>query len=346
MGQTVSVVIPMRNEECAIGACLEGILAQDYPAGLVEVLVVDGGSHDGSRAVVETYRQACPGLRLLDNPSGAIPAGLNIGIRASRGDIIARVDSRTVLAPDYISAGVRLLGETGASNVGGPVRSVGKGYMARAFALALESPFGMGGAAARYRETAPREVDTVYMGMYPRRVLEAVGLYDEEMLRDQDDELNFRVRARGGRVLFTPAMRSRYANSPSVKRYAKQYLLYGYFKARVFQKHPAQMSGRHLVPPALVAGLAGGAMLGLVTPWAVHATAAGALLYAGGVAAAALVSARAAGWRYAPGLAVAFPVFHLAWGAGILAGLVRFLPRWFRPGPEVPALAVGHGRAA
>lgn len=346
MSATVSVVIPMRNEERAIGACLEGILAQDYPADLIEVLVVDGGSHDRSRAIVETCRQACPRLRLLDNPSGAIPAGLNIGIRAARGDIIARVDSRTVLAPDYISAGVRLLAETGASNVGGPVRSVGQGYMARVFALALESPFGMGGAAARYRESAPREVDTVYMGMYPRHVLEAVGLYDEEMLRDQDDELNYRVRAGGGRVLFTPAMRSRYANSGSIKRYAKQYLLYGYFKARVFQKHPAQMSWRHLVPPALVTGLAGGALLGLVSPGAARATAAAAAFYAASVVAAALVSARPAGWRFAPGLAVAFPVFHLAWGAGILAGLVRFFPRWFRSGPAAPPLAVGHGRAA
>jgi hypothetical protein len=215
---------------------------------------------------------------------------------------------------------------------------MGKSYMGRVFALALESPFGMGGAAARYRESGSREVDTVYMGMYPRGVLEAVGLYDEEMLRDQDDELNYRVRASGGRVLLSPDMGSSYANSSSIKRYARQYFLYGYFKARVLQKFPALMSWRHLAPPAFVAGLLAGPLLSAVVPAAAPATLAAAGAYAAAAVGAAALGARRAGWRYVPGLSLAFPVFHLSWGLGMLVGLVRFLPRWFRSSPMPPTL--------
>jgi hypothetical protein len=217
--------------------------------------------------------------------------------------------------------------------------------MGRVFALAMESPFGMGGASVRYRESEAREVDTVYMGLYPRRVLEAVGLYDEELLRDQDDELNFRLRAAGGRVLLSPRLRTAYANSSSVRRFARQYFLYGYYKVRVFQKYPTMLSWRHLVPPAFVLGLLAGPPLAAASPLAGTATLAAAGIYVAGTLAAAVLTARRAGLRYAAGLAVAFPTFHLSWGAGFLAGLVRFLPRWFRPNPVPPVLAPG-GSAA
>src|SRR5574337_340164 len=162
---TVSVVIPMRNEERSIGACLEAIVAQDYPSHLMEILVVDGSSKDRSREIVESYGQRYPQIRLLTNPAGSIPAGLNVGIRASRGAIVARVDARTLLAPDYLSTGLRLLRESRASNVGGPVRAVTTDFMGRVLALVTQSRFGMGGAALRYRAHEAREVDTVYLGI-------------------------------------------------------------------------------------------------------------------------------------------------------------------------------------
>ncbi len=136
---TVSVVIPMRNEERSIRACLEAILAQDYPLRLMEILVVDGDSHDSSSQIVESYRKHYPQIRLLRNPAGSIPAGLNIGIRASRGAVVARVDGRTLLAPDYLSTGIRLLRQSGAGNVGGPVRAVNTHFMARVLALVSQS---------------------------------------------------------------------------------------------------------------------------------------------------------------------------------------------------------------
>jgi hypothetical protein len=189
-------------------------------------------------------------------------------------------------------------------------------------------------------------VDTVYLGLYPRTVLQAIGLYDEEMVRDQDDELNYRLRARGGRVLMSPAMRTQYLNSPSVRRFARQNFLYGYWKVRVCQKHPMMASWRHLVPPAFVLGLLAGPALGAAgwVPGAFLAGPAGA--YAAGAVAAAAAQGRRAGWRYAPALPAIFALLHVSWGLGFLAGIVRFLPRWFAPEPPPPILEPAAGEFA
>lgn len=335
---TVSVVIPMKNEERSIGACLEAILAQDYPSHLMEILVVDGGSTDRSIPIVTSHGAIHPQVRVLRNPAGSIPAGLNVGIRASRGAIIARVDARTILAPDYLSTGVRLLRETGAENVGGPVRSVAREYMGRALALAVESRFGMAGAASRYRESDRREVDTVYLGLYPRGILEAIGLYDEELLRDQDDELNYRLRARGGRILMSPALRTSYLNSPSVGRFVKQNFLYGYWKVRVFQRHPTLMNWRHFIPPLFVLGTLAAASLAPLERGAMIAALGAGSVYAAGATCAAVASGRRAGWRYVPMLPIAFALLHFSWGLGFLMGLARFFPRWFRAERLPPSL--------
>lgn len=330
---TVSVVIPMRNEERSIGACLEAILAQDYPSHRMEILAVDGGSQDRSRMIVESYQQRYPQIRLLPNPAGSIPAGLNVGIRASCGAFVARVDARTLLAPDYLSTGIRLLRETGAGNVGGPVRAVTTDFMGRILALATRSRFGMGGAARRYRESEIREVDTVYLGIYPRSILEAIGLYDEELIRDQDDELNYRLRACGWRILMSPALRTSYLNSPSLRRFTRQNSLYGYWKARVCQKHPKLMSWRHFVPPLFALTLLGGIPLSFLDGWIAVLTLGIAGAYVIGAVGASLASGSQAGWRYAAVLPMAFALLHLSWGLGFLAGCVRFVPRWFCSDP-------------
>ena len=146
----VSVVIPVRNEGRAIAGCLDAVLGQDYPAQQLEVLVVDGGSHDDTVAVVERYIARDRRVRLLENPAGTIPAGLNVGIRAAQGEIVARVDARTRLATDYIGTAVGLLEEKNATTVGGPVQYAPGSFMAQALALVMQSKFGVGGAAARY----------------------------------------------------------------------------------------------------------------------------------------------------------------------------------------------------
>lgn len=329
----ISVVIPMRNEERAIVACLDSILGQRYPRDRFEVIVVDGESDDDSPRVLASYGER---IRVLSNAGRIVPTAMNIGIRAARGEIITRVDAHTELAPDYLETGVEALRRSGADNVGGPMISTGGGRQGDAIARAMASRFGIG--AYFHFGMGERDVDTVYMGMYPRRVFERIGLFDEELVRNQDDELNYRLRKAGGRIFMTPRMRSRYQNRQSFKALVKQFFQYGEWKVRVLQKHPRQMSLRHFVPPALVLALVG---LLLLAPWVQVA----ALLlfvltvvYGGAVLAAAAVTAGRERFNLVPLIAVAFALIHLSWGSGFIVGLARFCRRWFADEPAPPRL--------
>jgi hypothetical protein len=340
----VSVVIPMRNEAAHIRRCVDSVLAQDYPPERLEVVVVDGESDDDSVAVV----QACgPRVRVLHNPGRIVPTAMNIGIRAARGAVIARVDAHSILAPDFIRVGVETLQRTGADNVGGPMRSVGGGPTGDAVARAMASRFGIG--SYFHFATDDREVDTVYMGMYPRTVFERIGLFDEELVRNQDDELNYRLRKAGGRVFLTTRMHSQYQNRQRMRTLARQFFQYGLWKVRVLQKHPRQMSPRHCVPPAFVAALGGGAVLSLWSPTIACGWLGLVGVYTAALGAATATVPRADGEAGFGRIMAAFATMHVAWGAGFLVGLVRFAPRWFveePPPPSLPPVAHGTGLSA
>lgn len=327
----VSVILPIRNEEGFIAESLGAVLAQDYDPRRMEVLVADGMSTDGTRAAVEACAAARPEIpvRIVDNPEGIVPTGMNAALARARGEVIVRVDGHTVVDPDYVRQCVLALRRSGAQNVGGRMTAVGSGRVARAVAAATSSPFGVGGARFHYSD---REewVDTVYMGAWPRDVLEDLGGFDPEMVRDQDDELNYRLRARGGRILLSPAIRSRYFNRSSLESLARQYFQYGFWKVRVLQKHPRQMRPRQFAPPALTLGLATGV---LTFPFHRAARAGFFLLVAAYLAADAAASASAG--RHAPRsarplLPAVFPILHLSYGFGFLSGLARFWNRWDR----------------
>jgi glycosyltransferase involved in cell wall biosynthesis len=336
----VSVVVPERNEQDWIAACVDSILAQDYPRERLEVIVVDGESTDATREILARYGER---VRVLSNPKRIVPTAMNIGIRAARGEIIARVDAHTVLDPSYLKVGVETLRRTGADNVGGPMISRGGGPQGDAIAAAMASRFGIG--AYFHFGTEEREVDTVYMGMYPRHVFERIGLFDEELVRNQDDELNYRLRKAGGRVIMTPLMKSSYQNRQSIKALARQFYQYGEWKVRVLQKHPMQMSWRHFVPPALVSVVVG---LTLLAPWTTAASVLLALvlaMYVSGIV-AATASALGEGGDNAALVAVAFVTMHFSWGTGFLAGLGRFGRKWFDEEPGPPRLpATGSAEA-
>jgi glycosyltransferase involved in cell wall biosynthesis len=328
----VSVIIPVRNERTALGPCLEAVLAQTYPVDALEIIVVDAESCDGTREIAAEYARRDGRLRLLTNPACSIPAGLNVGIRAARGDVIARVDARTRLAPDYLQTAVSLLGTTGADNVGGPVRSVTRTAVGQALALAWSSRIGLGGASARYGDGEEQWTDTVYLGVVPRRVFDAIGLYDESITQDEDTEFNYRLRARGGRILVSPRLRTSYVNDPSLGRIALKNFQFGACKVAVWRKHPGMLQARHLVPPAFVAALALGPVL-----MAIHGAAAVLwLLLLGSYAAACLaVTARSylqGGERGALLLPVVLPVMHVSWGTGFLVGALRVLGGSWRRG--------------
>ncbi len=231
----VSIVMPCRNEAAYIGPCLESVLATDYPLDRVEVLVADGRSDDGTREIVEGWAARHPCVRLLDNPARITPAALNMAIRAATGDVIIRMDAHGVYPRDYVSRLVDALQETGADNVGGVVVTLPADDtpVARGIALAFSHPLGVGNAYFRIGVAGPRWVDTVPFGCFRRELFERVGMFDEEMVRNQDDEFNLRVIGRGGRILLLPDVVSRYYARRSLGAVARMFYQYGYFKPLV-----------------------------------------------------------------------------------------------------------------
>ena len=329
---SVSVVIPCRNEEAYVAACLDSILASDYPGNLLEILVVDGQSDDGTREILSRYATRQPSIILLENPKRTTPAALNVAIRAASGSVIVRMDAHVLYPRDYIRRLVEALEETGADNVGGVLETVpvDDTATARAIALGLSHPFGVGNSHFRTGSRVRREVDTVPFGCYRRETFDRIGLFDEELIRNQDDEFNFRLIGRGGRVLLVPEVRCRYFPRRSFHQVGRMYYQYGYFKPLVARKVGRVMTVRQLVPSLLVATLLSSAGLG---PWvsgagAVFASIAG--IYAALVLACSVAAART-DLRCGVALVAVFPILHFSYGIGFMRGiydhiLVRSVP--------------------
>ena len=320
----VSVVIPMFNEERSIHACLSSILSQDYPAHRMEVLVIDGASTDRSPEIIRSLQQEHENLRIVNNPRRLTPTSLNRGIQEARGELFVRMDAHSSLEPDYVRTCVEVARRTGAENVGGLMRAFGVTLQGRAIALATSSPFGVGGARFHYT-TEEQYVDTVYLGCYRLDTLRSLGGYDEGMIIDEDDELNFRLTRAGGRIFLSPRIRSSYQCRSSFRSLWKQYFRYGKWKVRLIQKHTGVPSLRHLVPGAWVLSL----LVGLIG-WAFHP--AGGLLLLASLGSYLLASllfsvqvARSGGWSHLPLLPLTFLILHASYGAGFLAGIVRFV---------------------
>lgn len=250
MPPTVSVILPALNEIAFIRDCLDSLAIQDYPS-IVEILVVDGGSTDGTRSVVECFG---PPVSLIENSRVTAAAAMNIGLAASRGEIIVRADSHALYARDYVTACVSVLEETGAANVGGRMRPVGTTSFGRAIAAVTSSPFGVGPGKFHYSERR-QAVDTVYLGCWRRETLDAVGGWDEDRLQwaAEDQELNYRIRRAGGTVLLDGAIRSFYFPRETPRSLWRQYFNYGVAKASTLRKHRALPTLRPLGPAALVA---------------------------------------------------------------------------------------------
>jgi glycosyltransferase involved in cell wall biosynthesis len=333
----VTVIIPIRNEANFIADTLGAVLEQDYPHDQMEVIMVDGLSTDNTREIVQevtrqtrdrqTEDQSPIHFHLLDNPARIVPAALNAGICRAKGEIIIRVDGHTIIAPDYVRQCVEALQRTHADNAGGTQRAVGMNAFSDAVALATSTPFGVGGARFHYSDKE-EWVDTVYLGAWPRRVFSRIGLFDEELVRDQDDEFNYRLRRSGGRILHSPRIKSFYSARSRFIPLVTQYFQYGFWKVSVLQKNPRQMRLRQFVPPLFVAALLGSALLASFSSWGLTLLGAvgGAYLVANGVA--SFSTAARNGWRHLPLLPVIYATLHLSYGLGFLLGLIRFVNRW------------------
>jgi glycosyltransferase involved in cell wall biosynthesis len=301
---TVTVALPVLNEGERVEECLRSVANQTYPR-IVEILVVDGGSVDATRDIAAAF----PGVRVVDNPHQLQAAGLNVALREASGDILVRVDGRTVLAPAYVERCVAALQSTGAALVGGPLEPEGTTWVERAVGAALTSTLGAGPARFRRAHAAAAWTDMVYLGAARVDVLRRLGGYDETFATNEDGELMHRLGREGG-VFFDPSIRSRYRPRGTFAGFQRQYFLYGTGRAATVRKYPRSLRLRQLAAPLLV--------IGLVLPGRRKVAAA----YAAVVAVSCALEMRR-DRRAAAGLAVALPVMHLSWGVGFLTGLFR-----------------------
>ncbi|MCC7207902.1 MAG: glycosyltransferase family 2 protein [Anaerolineae bacterium] len=316
----VTIIMPVRNEAAFIERSLGAVLAQDYPSERMEVLIVDGMSDDGTcemiRAMTGTDR-----VRIIPNPKRIQAAGLNLGILEATGEYVVRVDGHTIVAPDYVRSCLRTLSETGAQNAGGAMDPVGTTPMGKAIAAAGKSAFAV--PSAFHVSSREGFTDTVYLGAWPRSVLLALGGYNETFAVNEDYELNYRIRAGGGRVYFSPTIRSTYYGRQTLKVLARQYFRYGMSKVATLRLHPGSVRVRQLVAPVFVAGLAIGPLLGLLHPLILTIFLATVTCY---LVLNLIFSARVAsrkGWALMRRIPLVFAVIHLAWGTGFWAGIIR-----------------------
>jgi succinoglycan biosynthesis protein ExoA len=320
--------MPVFNESAYIERSLGALLGQTYPADRMEIVIADGMSSDNTRELIaEMARGTTVPIKVVDNPDQIAPSGLNRAIAETSGEIVIRVDGHCEIEPEYTSNCVALLEAGKADGVGGPIETIGETTRAQAIAMAMGSKFGVGGSAFRTVDDREMFVDTVAFPAYTREILNRAGAFNEELVRNQDDEYNYRIRKLGGKILLSPTIRSRYYSRSSLRSLWRQYFQYGYWKVRVMQMHPAQMSVRQFIPFAFVSSLLLMAVLSLVTGAALWGLAAVLISYLIANLAAAVLTART-NIAAMPLLSLSFAILHFSYGLGFLRGLFAFAGNW------------------
>ena len=324
--ELVTVVIPARNEQASIGACLEHVQAQSHHN--LQIIVVDGDSDDRTVEIVKTAARSDPRIELLCNPDRVIPVSLNMALAAVRARWLVRIDAHATVPPDYVSRTVALLrtGDYGA--VGGRKDGVGKTPAGRAIAAVMGSRFGVGGSTYHHG-TVPQEVEHVPFGAYPVALVRELGGWDERLRVNQDFEFDHRVRQAGHRILFDPSLVISWESRQSVPELFQQYRRYGRGKVSVLRKHPRSASPRHLAAPAVVVLWLAAAITAASRPRRASAM---LLPYVGALSLASFrVSRRldsADERRWVP---VAFVAMHAGWGCGFWAGVGASVSGAHRP---------------
>ena len=273
----LSVIVPIYQEEKYIAKCIDSMLNQDYPKDDLEIILVDGMSKDKTREIVATYTAKYPFIRLIDNPERIAPCAMNRGIKEAKGDVIMRLDAHVYYPKNYFSLLVEKLNELpGAENVGALCNTlpVNNSLTAQSIAAVLSSSFGMGNSHFRVGADKEMEVDTVPFGCFHRSIFDKVGLYDEELVRNQDDELNARIIKAGGKIYLIPQLVCEYYARDTAKKVYKMFYQYGVFKPLVNKKLGSPATVRQFFPLFFVLGLLVGPVVCLFLPvlwWAYFA---------------------------------------------------------------------------
>lgn len=324
----ITVIMPIRNEMNYIEKSLGSVLAADYPTGQMEIIVADGMSTDRTRPLCKTLLKGHMNAKIIDNPEKIVSTGLNRAIRQSKGEIIIRVDGHCVIARDYFLRCVHYLMTQSVMGVGGPMETIGETPMAKTIALAMSSKFGVGGSAFRTTKNKTMLVDTIPFPAYWRNDVLQIGLFDEELVRNQDDEYNFRIRSKGGKLLMAADIKSTYYSRATLNKLGQQYFQYGFYKVRVMQKHWKQMRIRHFVPLGFVVGLLFTVVLSFF--WSYGLALFGAFLgsYLLVNVLASLQIANQAGWSHFFRLPLIFFILHTSYGTGMFFGFIKFRSLW------------------
>ena len=245
---TVSVIVPCRNEKDHIDSCIRSVLSQEIPDGQIEFLVIDGMSDDGTREVLQQLMEEDSRLKVIDNLRRITPCARNIGIREASGEYVAILDAHTVYASSYIHTCVKLFEEhPEICCAGGPIVSLGKGLFGQATAMAMSHPLGVGNAKHRF-PNYEGYAEGACFPVFRKEIFDKVGLFDEDLVRNQDDEFNFRVALSGGKVYISPRAHCTYYVRESPSELFWQFFEYGYYRVVVLRKHRLPISFRHFVP--------------------------------------------------------------------------------------------------
>lgn len=324
----VSVVMPVYNEEKYIAACIKSLLLQDYPIEKMEWIFVDGCSKDKTVEILEKYREEYPSLvKIYNNPNKIVPFAMNIGIKASRGKYIIRLDAHADYEKDYISKCVYYLDNTDAVNVGGIAETKAKGFMGNAIAKMLSSKFGVGNSKFRTNGESGY-VDTVPFGAFRREVFSQYGGYDERLVRNQDNEMNFRIRKNGGKIYLSNDIRFSYYCRDTVKGISAMARKNGMWNIITMKLCPGSMGLRHFIPFLFVLSLIGLAVLSFA-----HVAFAGLLL-------AELIlyfsldiffsAQKASSIKEFFALLMLFFIFHVSYGLGSMIGIAKLFSKEFK----------------
>lgn len=315
---SISVILPVLNEEAHLEDAVHSILSQDYQ-GKIEVILAVGPSHDRTLEIAQSISRRDTRVVLVDNPNGRTAAGLNLALNKSQSPVVVRVDGHAQIPNDYLRLIVEILNKTGAVNVGGVMAAVGTTPFERAVAGAMRSPLGVG--ASRFHTGGEAGiVDTVYLGAFRREALVAIGGFDERFTRAQDWELNFRLREKGGIVYFDPRLHVTYRPRSTVRALAKQYFEYGRWRRVVSRRHSGTINYRYLAPPFALVGFSLSVIAGFFLP----------ILFI--PASIYLLFVLAASVRIASSIREYFlllaviPTMHFAWGAGFISSPKTLVP--------------------
>jgi glycosyltransferase involved in cell wall biosynthesis len=329
MSTKVSIIIPCRNEEDFIENTLNSIIESDYSIENLEILIADGRSDDKTREIVENFEMKYSQIRLIDNPEKTVPYAMNYAIKEAKGDIIIRLDAHSIYPKDYISKLVYWIKELDAENVGGVWDTIpaNDSLVSKIIAYSSLHSFGIGNAQYRISDkTEPYEVDTVPFGCYKKEVFEKIGLFDTDLTRNQDDELNARLIQNGGKIFLIPDLKIQYFARDTFKKMFKMFYQYGLFKPLVNLKLKQPATLRQFVPPVFVLFLIFGTILSIYSSLFLALFAMGLSIYFGvDILVSYKIAKEKKNLKLFPYLVYSFFLIHTSYGLGYLKGIVDFM---------------------